>query len=240
MSKKASRTNEDTQTSPWVIAGLVAIALLVVAILIQAGQQNQPATLEAPPNIEIETGVTETGVYYRGSKNAKIVVAEYEDLRCPFCQRYFLQTEPLVLEQFVLTGLVREEVHIIPLLGNASVPAAEAARCAGDQNKFWEFRHMAFTYQPDEGTPDGRARFIEYAQVIGLDVAKFTECFDTQRHKGKVQQSMAEAQALGVRVTPTLIINGTKYEGMIPFEREGDQPGMKELISEALVQAGGQ
>lgn len=240
MSKRTSRSSADLKTSPWVIAGIVAIALLVVAVLVQFGQRNAPMTVATPPPDAVAAGLTADGHHYRGSLEAKVVLIEFEDLRCPFCQRYFLQTEPSVIEQYVKAGLVRTESRIIPLLGPASVPIAEAVACAGEQGKYWEFRHVAFTNQAPENNPDGRARFLEFAQAAGVsDMAAFTNCFDTQRYKAQVGQAMNAAQSAGIQVTPTLIVNGVKYEGALSFEAGSDGPGLKDVLDQALVVAGG-
>lgn len=242
MSKKSvSKAKTPERTSPVVIGGLVVIAALVVLVLIQVGRSDNPAVVATvPAPTGIETGSTEDGHYYRGSLTAKVVVVEYEDLRCPYCQQYFLETEPQVLEQYVRTGLVREESHLIAILGSPSISAAEAAYCAGEQGKYWEFRHVAFTNQPPETTPDGRANFVKYAGQVGVDVSKFTNCFDTERYQSKVNQTTQQAQQVGVESTPTLFVNGVKYQGAIPFLPNANfSHGFKDVLDAALIVAGG-
>lgn len=242
MSKRnVSKNRPPERTSPLVIGGLIVIAVLVVAVLIRVGQADNPAAVPTVPvPTGIETGVTLEGIHYRGSLEAPVVVVEYEDLRCPYCQQYFLETEPQVLEQYVRAGLVREESHLIAILGSPSISAAEAAYCAGEQGKFWDFRHVAFSNQPPEDTPNGRAEFVKYAEQVGADVAKFTNCFDTQRYRAKVNEATSEAQRVGVESTPTLFVNGVKYQGAIPFmPNEVSSRGLKEILDTALLLAGG-
>jgi len=238
LSKRTTKRTTEQKTEWYVIAGIIVIAVLVVAVLIQAGrpQTAQTPGLEDLPT-GIETGVTPDGHPYRGSLSAKVVVVEYEDLRCPFCRQHFVGAEPQILEQYVKAGLVREESRIVPILGSPSVAAAEAAACAGEQNKYWEFRHVAFANQPLETDPYGRANLVKFAEAAGLDIGRFTTCFDTQRYQGEVETTLREAQSLGVSSTPTFFVNGVKYEGAVPFERDGGQ-GFKDILDAALQAVG--
>jgi protein-disulfide isomerase len=241
VSKKTARVaRNELKTSPWVIGGIVLIAVLVVLVLIQSSTGGQTPLVGAPDLSSLEgipQGITAEGNHYLGSLESKVVVVEYEDLRCPFCQRHFLQTEPSILEQYVRPGLVRIESHGVPLLGSPSVSAAEALACAAEQGKFWEFRHVAFTRQPPETSPDGRAQFLDYAQSVGVDVDLFGACYDTQRYRATVQHNLTASQGLGIDSTPSFFVNGTLYKGALPFERDGSTPGFREILDQALAQA---
>ena len=89
----------NSKTDPWVIVGIVAIAILVVAVLIQASiQPDQQVTAPDLSVLQgIPTGVSEEGYPYLGSPDAKVLIVAFEDLRCPFCKGEFLETEPQVL-----------------------------------------------------------------------------------------------------------------------------------------------
>jgi protein-disulfide isomerase len=239
---KAAQPRNDLRTSPLVIGGLVVIAILVVLVLIQSNNRGAAAAQPVPTYAAqgVETGLTPEGYPYRGSLTAKVIVVEFEDLRCPYCRQYFMDTEPQVLETYVKVGLVREESHLVAFLGPASHAGAEAAACAGDQGKFWEFRHEAFANQKDEtATPVARADFVQYAQTIGLDQAKFTNCFDTLKHSALVDKTMTDAQNRGVQATPSFFVNSTLYQGAFPFTAEGDQPNFKNILDTALGLLGG-
>ena len=131
--------------------GIVAIAILVVAVLILASiQPDQQVTAPDLSVLQgIPTGVSDEGYPYLGSPDAKVLIVAFEDLRCPFCKGEFLETEPQVLEQYVKPGLVRIESRMIAILGSASIAAGEAVRCAGEQGKYWEYRYTFFSNQPD-------------------------------------------------------------------------------------------
>ncbi len=88
-----------------------------------------------------------------------------------------------------------------------AMPAAIAAECASDQGKFWEMHDLLFANQKDLGA----AKYPEWAKQVGLNEAKFKDCFDNQKTKDRVEADMAEARKAGVRGTPTLFINGRKF-----------------------------
>ena len=236
---KTAAASNNLRTSPLVIGGLVVIAVLVVLVLIQSGGRTTAASAPTFAAAGVETGLTAAGYPYRGSLQAKVVMVEYEDLRCPYCRQYFVDTEPQVQEQFVRAGLVREESHVVAFLGAASHAAAEAAACASDQNKFWEFRHEAFANQKAESEALGREDFGQWAAAIGLDLTKFNNCFDTAKHSAWVDQTTAEAQRRGVSATPSFFVNDNLYQGAFPFTAEGGQPNFKNILETALAAAGG-
>jgi protein-disulfide isomerase len=245
VSKRAQRAKspDELRTSPWVIAGIAAIALLVVAVLIQASIQ--PDKQVTAPDFSvlqsIPRGVSAEGYPYLGNPEAKVLVVAFEDLRCPFCKGEFLETEPQVLEQYIKPGLVRLESRMIAILGSASVAAGEALRCAGDQDKYWEYRYTFFSNQPEETNLPGRDDFVQFAQLAGVpDMNQFTGCFDSQKYRAAVESTNAAAQRLEVSSTPTFLINGELYAGKMPFLATGTQPGFKDILDAALAAANSQ
>lgn len=242
MSKRTQRVKsaDELRTSPWIIVGIIGIAVLVVAVLIQAS--NQPKTQVTAPDLSalqgLPSGVSDTGYPYLGSPDARVVMVAFEDLRCPFCQGAFLETEPQVLEQFVRPGLVRIESRMIAILGSASVAAGEALRCAADQGHYWEYRHTFFANQPNEADLPGREKFVQFAQLAGVpDVGQFTACFDSQKYRAAVESTNAAAQQLGVSSTPSFLINGQVYAGKMPFLTTSTQQGLKDILDAALAAA---
>jgi len=132
-----------------------------------------------------------------------------------------------VLEEF--KGKVRVVHKDFPLSYNAgALPAAEAARCAGSQGVFWEYHDLLYLSVPDFSRDD----LIRYAGRLSLDRAAFTTCIDTSRLRKDVEADVAEGRAIGVRGTPTFVINGTLLVGAQPIE------AFREAIREALKEAG--
>lgn len=108
---------------------------------------------------------------------------------------------------------------------NRAGPAAEAADCANEQGKFWEFHDKLFTSTQNLKDED----FEKYAGELGLDVAKFKECYTSGKYKADVQKDMADGQKAGVTGTPAFFINGRFLSGAQPFEN------FKTIIDEELA-----
>ncbi len=164
-----------------------------------------------------------------GDPNAPVHIIEYGDFQCPYCLQFWTETEPQLIEEYVNTGKVYFEFRSFPIIGPESAWAAEGAYCAGDQNKFWEYHDTLFTNWTGENVGDfTKEKLIQYAEVLGLNMAEFESCLSEEKYKEKVEQDQAQAEADGVHATPTFFINGFKVEGSQPFSI------LKDLIEQAL------
>jgi protein-disulfide isomerase len=106
-----------------------------------------------------------------------------------------------------------------PFLGEESYWAAEASECANDQNKFWEYHDVLFARQNGENQGAFAKDLLkQFAQTLQLDMEAFNACLDTGKYTKQVQQDAAFAQQLGVRSTPTFLVNGEPIMGAQPFE----------------------
>jgi protein-disulfide isomerase len=154
-----------------------------------------------------------------GDPNAPVKVIEYADFQCPYCRRYWQETEPQIIADYVVTGKVYYEYHSVgAFIGAESADAAEAAYCAADQNKFWEYHDMLFANWTGENagdfTPD---KLQAYAAALQLDTGKFNTCLSTKAHADRVDQDVAEAKIGGVHGTPAFLINGKLLVGAQPY-----------------------
>ena len=132
-----------------------------------------------------------------------------------------------MLQEF--KGKVRLVHKDFPLPSHAgALPAAEAARCAGAQGFFWEYHDLLYLSVPDFSRDD----LISYAGRLNLDRNAFTTCIDAGRFRKQVEADVAEGRALGVRGTPTFVVNGTPLVGAQPIE------AFREAVREALNEAG--
>lgn len=150
----------------------------------------------------------------RGSQDAAITIIEFSDYECPFCRRWHQEVLPQIQAKY--GDQVRHVFRDFPLYSihaNAG-PAAEAANCAGDQDRYWEFSDRLFSGE----LALERATYEAYADDLNLDLETFTQCLDDQRHKDEVDADFAYASELGVRSTPTFFINGLAVVGAQPFE----------------------
>ena len=106
-----------------------------------------------------------------------------------------------------------------PFLGDESVLAAQAAECAGDQGKFWEFNDYLFAHHGGENQGAFSADNLKkFAADMGLDTAAFNQCLDSGKFEEQVNKEKAFASQLGVQSTPSFLINGTPLVGAQPYE----------------------
>ena len=94
-----------------------------------------------------------------------------------------------------------------------ALPAAEAARCAGEHGRFWEYHDLLFVAQPAFSTTD----LLGYAARLGLPAEPFAACVESARYRDAVKADAAEARAAGVRGTPTFFVNGRRLVGAQPL-----------------------
>jgi protein-disulfide isomerase len=193
-------------------------AAIFVGALIFAGPQFVQQLF--PNNVQVAEGFPRemTASNTMGDPNAPVHIIEYGDFQCPFCLKFWSETEPQLIEEYVNTGKVYFEYRSFPILGPESGWAAEGAYCAGDQNKFWEYHDTLFTNWTGENVGDfTQDKLIQYAMALNLNMAEFESCLSEEKHKGTVEQDKVQGDADGVHATPTLFINGFKIEGAQPF-----------------------
>jgi protein-disulfide isomerase len=203
------------------VAALVVMALVPwITTRTQTGVAQkvitvQPNVADPSPAPSISQGPGNT----LGDPNAPVKLIEYADFQCPYCMRYWQETEPKIVEQYVKTGKVFYEYRSVGgFIGPESAAAAEAAYCAGDQGKFWEYHDALFSHWTGENVGDfANDKLQQYAQSVGLDQAAFSDCLSSAKYADRVKQDATNAQADGVQATPSFLINGKLIEGAEPF-----------------------
>lgn len=167
--------------------------------------------LQPPPVVRLDVPIS--GAPIRGAANAPVTLVEFSDFHCPFCKQV-LPTLAQLLARY--PGKVRLVFRDFPIdsLHPQARRAAEAARCAQDQGKFWEYHDLLFANAP-QASPEELGRF---AQQVGLDLAKFEPCLSGGLHRAAVQRDIEEGTRLGVDGTPAFFINGRPLSGAQPLE----------------------
>jgi protein-disulfide isomerase len=145
----------------------------------------------------------------RGDANAKLTIVEVSDYQCPFCGRYWKDTYPQVEAEYIKTGKVRSVFLDMPLesIHKSAFGAAKAARCAGQQGKYWEMHDRLFANQKE------LEPWTPHAQAIGLDVTAFDACVASDKEDAAIRRDIAEAQKLGITGTPAFLIGRTDAKG---------------------------
>ena len=149
-----------------------------------------------------------------GPETAEITIIEFSDYECPFCQKWVNEVLPRLREKYGdKVRLVYRDYPLIGLHDNAA-PAAEAANCANDQNRYWDYHDLLFA----GANGLNRAAYESYAESLGLQMDEFKACLDDRRHQKEVEADVQFASELGVQSTPTFFINGLALVGAQPYE----------------------
>ncbi len=218
MSKKQElrekRAKQDRTQRILTIVGVSIVALAIALMLILPTLQPVGAIVEHPsmnrPQVKFNA---------MGDPNAPVKIIEYSDFQCPYCAHFVVQTEQQIIDAYIATGKVYFEYHSFgDFIGVESGRAAEAAYCAGDQNKFWEMHDIIFANQNGENAGAFTdKRLTAFAGKIGLDAGKFSDCFTSGKYLSQLKQDGVEATQSGVKATPSFVINGKLIEGAQAF-----------------------
>jgi len=186
---------------------------------IQQSREQYVARLKADATIQISLSpprvqIADDPKRARGNASAAVSIVEFSDYHCPFCMR-----AEAVMTQVLAKydGRVRLVYRDFPLdnLHPRARAAAEAASCAGDQGKFWEYHDLLFARAPKASSEDLKG----FATTVGLDMEKFNACMFQNTHHDTVQRDIDEAARLGLSGTPAFFINGRFLNGAQPLEK---------------------
>jgi protein-disulfide isomerase len=171
-----------------------------------------------PPHVKVDV----EGNQAMGPSDALVKVVEFSDYQCPVCR----QSHEVVSKiREVYRGRIQWIFKDYPLkMHEYAERAAEAARCAADQGKFWEYQDVLFA-------ADGELtsnRLHDYAVQLGLNADRFEQCLEHGTYKKAVEQDVVEGKRVGVDGTPSFMINGRLISGFIALDR------FKMMIDEEL------
>jgi protein-disulfide isomerase len=146
-----------------------------------------------------------------GQADAPVTMVEFTDYQCPYCKRFHDNTFPKLREKYIDTGKLRYVSMDLPLQFHQQArPAAHAARCAGEQDKFWQMRKSLF----DNSRALGKEALVSYAGDLSLDTEAFQACLDDKRHEGGINQNIQIARGAGFTGTPSFVI-GKNVNGQV-------------------------
>jgi protein-disulfide isomerase len=168
--------------------------------------------LKPPPVHRVE--VSADGAPFKGLAKAPVTMVKFEDFHCPFCKK----AQPTVAQVLSKYGNKVRLVHRdfpIDSIHPAARKAHEAARCANEQGKFWQYHDVLYANAPKADAADLKS----YATEVGLDVQAFEKCVASGKFRDVVQKDVEEGTRLGVTGTPSFFINGRLLSGAEPFER---------------------
>jgi protein-disulfide isomerase len=180
--------------------------------------------LKPPPVFRTE--ISFAGEPFRGSEKAPVTIVKFEDFQCPFCKQIQPTVNALLSRYDGKVSLVHKDLPLESLHPQAR-QAAEAARCAHEQGKFWEYHDKLYATAPKASADDLKS----YAKDVGLNADSFDRCFASGKYKEVVQRDLNEGAQLGLTGTPTFFINGREISGNQPSE------AFEAIIDEELARA---
>ena len=207
---------QSTSSNRHLIVGIIGVTVLIFAGLVFA-------IIKAPSDtpsgsVDEKLSFQDQEDPAQGPKDANVVVRVFEDFQCPACRlaeggfHYALEKYKDRVK-FIWNDFPLTSIHPQARLG------ANAARCAEDQGKFWEYHDLLYAKQMEwvkESNP--KSFFIDYATSLGINKETFTACVNVQAEDRKVLNDLEEGNRNNVNATPTVFINNHRYFAMTPAE----------------------
>ncbi len=213
-SKRQARREEirrkEQQQRLIVIGVLALVAVAVIALFIVPAVQRATNTY-VPPLAKVTPGVyTNTDGFKMGNPDAKVKIEVFEDYTCTHCKDFSEIVEPEIIKNLVDTGQVQYIFYQLPFLDDSSADkpsdrSSNAALCAADQNKFWNYKQLLFANQ-SLGYSD--ITLSAMAKEAGLDVKAFETCYKEKRFQSTIDEHTKIASNYGVSGTPSVFVNG--------------------------------
>ena len=176
-----------------------------------------------PPRVEVSVPAGEP---FRGTEDAAVTIVEFSDYQCSYCRRAEATVVRVMAEYGDRVRLVYRDYPLS--FHQRALPASMAARCAGDQDKYWEYHDNLLNVNFGQLAD---ADLKQRAQSLELDMAAFTACYDSNRYREQIQAALQDGSSIGVTGTPTFFINGRMMVGAKPYAE------FKDLIEEELDRA---
>lgn len=200
---------------------LIAAVLIAGSIIYSTGVKNlKPKTQTATiPQIDDDVIL--------GDPQAAVTIFIFSDYQCPFCGKFFKESELLIRKNYVETGKAKMVYKDLALAGPESIAAAQAAECAKDQGKYWAYHDAIFEIEIKELETLGnnehtgnlnKETFKKIASNLKMNTDEFLACFDSQKYAAEVEKDTKEANPIMERLaTPTIFINDKMIQGAYPY-----------------------
>ena len=217
------------------LAGVaLGVSCTVIVQKLQGQNPVQPEESRTRPIPALTSSLLLKGEPALGSASAPVTIVEFSDFQCSYCRRFHRQVFPHLKREYIDTGLVRFVHKDLPLpFHRNAVPAAAAARCAGEQNRYWDMYAALFDQQNCLGCKGALA----IAANEGLDGATLQSCMERKSTATVINSNRSEAALHNISATPTFVVgpsrsdntlDGRVIEGALPWSN------FKKAIEEAL------
>lgn len=179
--------------------------------------EKQRQAQAAPPAAAEPVDVSVDDDAMKGDKNAPVTIVEFSDFECPYCSRFYRDTLPDLLSEYVDKGVARFVYRDFPLgfheHARAASIASECVKDQGDDKLFFKYHDKLYENQPAISTENLKA----WAAELGVDADEFNDCLDTEKFGDEVDKDFEDGKAYGVTGTPAFFINGRLISGAQPF-----------------------
>lgn len=211
-------------------AGIIILVIVVIFLVHGQGTTRTPAPEILPQETQNSSQTVSLDAIASnlspvlGSENAPITMIEFGDYQCFYCNHFFHNTEPDIVKNYIDTGKVKMYFKDFTIIGQDSVTAANAAHCAQEQGKFWEYHDTLYNNWAGENTGWASTTNLEqFAKQIGLNQDQFDQCMAQTRYIPIIRNSVSDANNLGLTGTPDFFIIGpgnsvTKVVGAQPYQ----------------------
>jgi protein-disulfide isomerase len=168
-----------------------------------------PTNGSGNPTVPTVVSANVHGEPFRGTNSARVAIIEYSDFDCSFCGRYARTVFPRIESDYIQSGKIKYFFRDLPEPGDTNAWfKARAARCAGDQGKFWQMHDLLFANQPAT-SPE----VITLTQALGIDMREFNQCISSEKYLENIRRSVAGAKRMGLYGTPAFLIGSLSDDG---------------------------
>ncbi|HSG73961.1 MAG TPA: thioredoxin domain-containing protein [Nitrosopumilaceae archaeon] len=209
-------------------AGIAIVSIISAFAAINLIDSNPELQFEEnplkPPVGDSISIFTSNSAISLGNENAPITLVEFGDYQCFFCNKFFHETEPSIIKNYVETGKVKIIFKDFTIIGPDSIVAAHATHCANDQGRYWEFHDELYNNWGGENNGWASSEnIVKFAQNVGLNEEEFTQCMNEGKFQQLISSSSDDARNLGITGTPAFFVIGpdnqiTKISGAQPYE----------------------
>jgi protein-disulfide isomerase len=215
--RKAAKQREEERSSGlgpfyWILGAVALVGVLALVFQLRGG--DAPATQPVQVTLSPAELAEVEGIAV-GDPTAPVTIMEFADFECPACGDFAALFNPVVKERWVETGearFVRYDFPLVQIHPNGFL-AARAARCAGEQDRYWEYHDALYGRQSEWRRQDGATRlFIDLAAQVGMDRAGFERCLRSDRWAEEVTENMQLGASMNVPGTPTFFVNNMPVE----------------------------
>jgi len=220
------------RNATFLVVTIVTILIIIGGVLLLSKGSSSTTNgtkvsdlLLATPDYQKTSGIV-NGKFLPPSKTSTVTITEFGDYQCPACSAY-----NALVDQFLtdFAGKITFAFKDFSFIGDESLHGAEAASCASDQNRFWEYHEYLYSHQAGENKGAFSDENLKsFAKTLGLDTQSFGKCLDSGKYKDHVESSTNDGKLAGVNSTPSFFVNGILIKNPTSYDE------FKKLIQDTL------